>query len=77
MKFSPSMKSRWSVGGAVLGLASALVLCSCEDKEAAPAAPAEEPAVAAEQKAPQEPELSALRLAMLCLITLCSSWHRR
>ncbi len=53
------MKSRWSVGGAVLGLASALVLCSCEDKEAAPAAPAEEPAVAAEQKAPQEPELSA------------------
>ena len=59
MKFSPSKKSRWSVGGAVLGLASALVLCSCEDKEAAPAAPAEEPAVAAEQKAPQEPELSA------------------
>ena len=53
------MKSRWSVGGAVLGLASALVLCSCEDKEAAPAEPAEEPAVAAEQKAPQEPELSA------------------
>lgn len=47
------------MGGAVLGLASALVLCSCEDKEAAPAAPAEEPAVAAEQKAPQEPELSA------------------
>lgn len=47
------------MGGAVLGLASALVLCSCEDKEAAPAAPAEDPAVAAEQKAPQEPELSA------------------
>lgn len=47
------------MGGAVLGLASALVLCSCEDKEAAPAAPAEEPAVAEEQKAPQEPELSA------------------
>lgn len=45
--------------GTVLGLASALVLCSCEDKEAAPAAPAEEPAVAAEQNAPQEPELSA------------------
>lgn len=53
------MKSRWSVGGAVLGLASALVLCSCEDKEAAPAAPAEEPVAAAEQNAPQEPELSA------------------
>lgn len=47
------------MGGAVLGLASALVLCSCEDKEAAPAAPAEEPVAAAEQNAPQEPELSA------------------
>lgn len=60
MKFSPFMKSRWSVGGAVLGLASALALCSCDDKEAAPAAPAaEEKAAVAEQEAPKEPELSA------------------
>ena len=60
MKFSSFMKNRGGGSGAALGLVSALVLCTCDDKEAPPAAPAEaEPTAAAEQEAPQEPELSA------------------
>ena len=54
MKFSSFMKNRWGVSGTVLGLVSALALCSCDDKEAAPTEP--EPAAA---EAPKEPELSA------------------
>lgn len=60
MKFSSFMKNRWGVSGTVLGLVSALALCSCDDKEAAPAAPTEpKPAAAEAPEEPKEPELSA------------------
>lgn len=64
MKFSPFTKSCWNRGSAVLGMVTALTLCSCGEKEEAPAAPAvEETSAATEQKVEEEPAVETPELS--------------